>query len=1255
MLTGHFRILALLGMAAGAGLASYGEDWPMWRYDEGRTASSPEELAGELHLQWLNHYPARTPVWEDPLNQDLMPYDAVYEPVVAGDTAYLGFNDSDKVIALDLRTGEERWTFYCDGPVRLPPVVWRDRVLFVSDDGHLYCVRASDGTLVWKRRGGPSDRKILGNSRLISTWPARGGPVVSEGVVYWAASIWPFMGVFLYAHDIESGELVWINDGESARFRQQPHGGAVSFANVAPQGPFALNGDALLVAGGRSVPAAFERTTGEFRYYRVADYNKTGGSFIATLGDLFVNHYRERVTSVYNLADGELVCPQIGKHPVLTRELMYLSGPEIAAIDMPAFQRDPATLEGAAAWSLAVDASGDLIKAGGRLYAGGDGRITAVEPPGPGGEPRVAWVKAVDGKIERLVAANGTLLVVTQDGRVMAFGPKPATPVVRPLPPSITSPPEPALKQADAILAQTGIREGYALVYGPGDGTLVEALAAKSNLHLVAVSADAGEVERLRRKFDGLGLSGTRVAVLEGDPFTLELPPYWASLTVVQELSSQRCPRDAALLDRLFHAARPYDGTIWLENSAENQPLRAVCEASELPGLRCRTDDALIIAREGPLPGSAWWTHNLGSAAQTAKSDDTLVRLPLGLLWFGGSSNLDVLPRHGHGPSEQVVNGRLFIQGVDCMSARDVYTGRVIWKRVLHDLNTYDIYYNETYKEAPTDTRYNQVHIPGANARGTNFVATVDSVYVIQGTETHVLDAATGATTNIFRFPPVDPEARKKQYPEWGYIGVSGDLLIGGAHFVAFSDVAPVKSAEYSLWSDYDCTASRELVVMNRHTGEILWSTASRHGFLHNGIAIGNGTLYCLDKMPPGIEDRLRRRGIEPETSPRLLALDLQTGEVRWETDQNVFGSFLSYSEAHGILLQATRPSRDTVEGEEGKRMIAYRGQDGQLLWDKETAYATFPILHNDRIITETTCLNLTTGELLTREHPLTGEEMPWTWTRAYGCNYPIAAENMLTFRSGAAGFFDLLNDGGTGNFGGFKSGCSNSLIIADGVLNAPDYTRTCSCAYQNQTSLAMVHMPEAEMWTFNSVGDPKASIVRLGVNLGAPGDRRLEDGTLWLDYPDVGGPSPKIAVTSLPETVRWFRHHASRIQDGAYPWVAASGALGLQTLRVQLQPEGLPEKRYRVRLFFAENDGAEPAERVFDIGLQGAVAAEGVDIAALAGGPYREHVLEFPGIAVTDALVVELTPRSKLETLLCGVEIVAEGRPPEKVARANE
>jgi len=36
-------------------------------------------------------------------------------------------------------------------------------------------------------------------------------------------------------------------------------------------------------------------------------------------------------------------------------------------------------------------------------------------------------------------------------------------------------------------------------------------------------------------------------------------------------------------------------------------------------------------------------------------------------------------------------------------------------------------------------------------------------------------------------------------------------------------------------------------------------------------------------------------------------------------------------------------------------------------------------------------------------------------------------------------------------NLGGFKSGCTPNLIVADGVLNAPDYTRTCT----NQGALA--------------------------------------------------------------------------------------------------------------------------------------------------------------------------------------------------------
>ena len=42
---------------------------------------------------------------------------------------------------------------------------------------------------------------------MISRWPARGGPVVRDGTVYFAASIWPFMGTFIYALDAETGSV----------------------------------------------------------------------------------------------------------------------------------------------------------------------------------------------------------------------------------------------------------------------------------------------------------------------------------------------------------------------------------------------------------------------------------------------------------------------------------------------------------------------------------------------------------------------------------------------------------------------------------------------------------------------------------------------------------------------------------------------------------------------------------------------------------------------------------------------------------------------------------------------------------------------------------------------------------------------------------------------------------------------------------------------------------------------------------------
>ena len=497
-------------------------DWPMWRHDAGRTAFTKAELPAQLHPQWVRQYGQREPLWDDPLNQDLMPLDRVFEPIVLGHTLYIGFNDRDKVVALDTRTGDEKWTFHADGPVRLPLAGKGNRIYFTSDDGYVYCLAADTGKLAWKFRGGPADRKILGNKRLISSWPARGGVVLYDNVVYFAASIWPFMGTFIYALDAGTGAIIWRNEGTGADYQNQPHN-APAFAGVAPQGAMAVVADRLLVAGGRSVPACFDRFTGKLLYFHLATYNKTGGAFIAADERHFFNHYRDRDTDLYDIKSGKVVAKKTGRYPVLGGEAYYTSGESIGILDPRAPAKPNFTLD--------VDATGDLIGAGSRLYAGGDGQIAAVDiAPNPP-NLKTAWVRKVEGKVERLVAADGMLFAVTLDGKLIAFGKEKVEVRTRVEPGGVPVVPPSVASRAAAILKETGARNGYALVYGAG-ADLLTALAVASDLDIVAVEPAPEKVDGLRRWFDKWRLLGRRVHVLQGDPGSLEAPPYMASLIV---------------------------------------------------------------------------------------------------------------------------------------------------------------------------------------------------------------------------------------------------------------------------------------------------------------------------------------------------------------------------------------------------------------------------------------------------------------------------------------------------------------------------------------------------------------------------------------------------------------------------------------------------------------------------------------------------------------------------------------------------
>jgi hypothetical protein len=278
------------------------------------------------------------------------------------------------------------------------------------------------------------------------------------------------------------------------------------------------------------------------------------------------------------------------------------------------------------------------------------------------------------------------------------------------------------------------------------------------------------------------------------------------------------------------------------------------------------------------------------------------------------------------------------------------------------------------------------------------------------------------------------------------------------------------------------------------------------------------------------------------------------------------------------------------------------------------------------------------------RIDPITGESVPWRWVRNHGCNTPVASEHLLTFRSGAAGYFDLCNDGGTGNFGGFRSSCSNNLIVAGGILTAPEYTRTCTCAYQNQTSIALIHMPDAEMWTFFGTKELKGYVKRLGVHLGGPGDRKADDGTLWLEYPSTGGVSPAVQIATNPKTPELFRRHSSAV-TGPYNWVTSNGMKNVSEISITLGTMPAPQY-YTVKLYFAEPDKIAAGQRVFHVDLGKQRVLSDFDVAKEAGGAGKSLIKEFKGVQAQGNLVVRLTPTKDAEirqTILCGVELILE------------
>lgn len=999
--------ITLLTMATGAGLAS---DWPTFRGDSMRSGYTTEDLPGNLASCW-SYKPRHAPMPAWPGSDTRMPFDRAFHTVIAGNTLLFGGSADGKVRALDAATGEERWTFLTGGPVRFAPTVWRDRAFVVSDDGFLYSLKLEDGTLLWKLRGGPGDSMVLGNGRLVSRWPARGGPVTADGVVYWAAGIWPSEGIFIYAVDALTGKIVWCNKTAGGMFMPQPHPTAIARSGVSAQGNLVVAGEKLLVPTGRAVPAAFSRATGKFLYFHLQTFGKAGGADIAATESHFFNS-----GYAFDVETGRQGF-RPGADPlamaVTPETIVYATAKEIAAVDRsnlwqqkkvtaPKGKKTTQTVFTEPIWRTPSPHKpvSALIVAGDKVIVGSTNKVSVLDMK----SRKVLLTRSVDGEPLGLSAAGGRLFVCTDRGTIHCFdGSKAAAPRIVQEKPPVSTGSDAAEAAADEIIRKTGVTEGYCFDLACGDGELAAALARKTRLHICAIDADPEKVALARRRLDAAGLYGVRVSVHQGQLDQNRWPSYFANLIVSGRSMSGGA--DAAPPKEINRVLRPYGG-----KSCFGQP------------------GAMTMTERGDLAGAGTWTHQYCDAANTCCSTDTLVKGPLGISWFN-DLNFRMPSRHGRGPAPLFYKGLLFIEGLNALRCVDPYNGRVLWEYPLPDiLKVYD-----------------GDHLMGVAGTGSNLCVGEHGLFVRTDDKCLRLDPVTGRLLNTFAAPT--PKGGRPG--EWGMVACVGDTLIGTvadtAHLVTFR-YRPGDMREQ--W-----TESRLLFAMDAATGRLKWSWQPQNSLRHNAIAIGGGRVYVIDRDEAlGDRKKEKKRGVPDKGAAHpagtLVALDLSSGKVVWQTDEDVYGTLLALSEEHQTLLMCYQNTAFKLASELGGRLAAFDTSTGRRRWDIRATYKMRPIIHGQTVLFQSHGWDL-----------LTGRPQDITFPRSYGCGIPAASRNLMVFRSGTLGYVDLQKPRGVQNFGGIRPGCWINVVPVGGLVLMPDATDLCTCSYLIKASIALQPM----------------------------------------------------------------------------------------------------------------------------------------------------------------------------------------------------
>jgi len=1053
------------------------EDWPTFMHDNQRSGVTSEQLQPPLSESWVfkaAHQPQ--PAWPLPAKQDFwhrhynlratVTYDRAFHVVGAGDMVFFGSSADDKVYALDARTGQERWAFFTQAPVRLAPTVSGNKVYVGSDDGYVYCLSRDNGSLIWKYKANDNERMIPGNERIISTWPVRTGILIDKGNLFSTAGLFPNQQTFLLALDAEDGSVKW---------KQK--------VDVSPQGYMLASDKQLYVPTGRTNPAIFAREDGRL----LGQLPSAGGTFALLAQDVLVTgpgrgskelnaadiNTQYKIATfdglsmlvsksiAYMLSEKKLSAFNRDLYLDLSRERNKLSDQskklrdqlkktdkntdkaEQLTGDLRTITNQISELSGKMKdcylWTVDCDYPHSMIMAGDVLFLGGENKIAAYKAQ----NGSVIWTAPVEGQAFGLSVCHGGLYVSTDKGQIHCFrsGPTTGTTVIAAKTQTNPYPNDSLTKlyarAAKLITEQTGITKGYCLVLDNGLGRLAYELARKTDLKIVSVEKDSSQVTAARTALDKAGLYG-RVVVHQKESSKLPYTQYFANLiTSDHALRTGELPSSP---DEVFKVLRPYGGTVALVLPADkfNRQKLQTWGQPFLNDWNVRNMGEIVLAwaRRKELEGAGEWTHIYAEPGNAACSQDTIVKGDMAVQWFGQPGPRDMIDRHHRNIPPLVKDGRLFAPGDNIVFAVDAYNGTIEWKI-----------------EVPNSRRLGAFLDCGSMAVDEKFL------YLAAEDKCHAFDVETGQR----RIPYKLPQLISSEPHQWGLVAYTNNILFGSGRRKGASYTETSYEADDSLWyRDMKVVVSDYLFAMDKTKRRLLWKYKSGL-VLNTTIAIGGGRIYFIETDSPkamaGTLGRMPVKTLFDGGDQHLVALDTETGEVLFKEkiDVSNFEEPVYINYAKDILLL----SGSRLDGRSIHYYYnTYDARSGKLLWQKD---------HNTKL-----AIDGAHGEY--NRHPTIIDETVYAWPYTYtlrtgekvegwefnrqghGCGGISASAQCLFWRGSNPWMYDLGPNGGPRQLNKVsRPGCWINIIPACGLVLIPESSSGCTCGFPLQTSMAFV------------------------------------------------------------------------------------------------------------------------------------------------------------------------------------------------------